>query len=137
MSGVALHFRNSPKLFGVQSEERLLYILLCDWRLERKVCKCAGVNYLKQNGVKTMWQSMLRFPAGALKLNNYPATLRNIVPEVLGPDGVTQQLAPTDMAAMEIYRDRERGVPRYNEFRKWCAQIPPKRCRNTHTYMCL
>ena len=83
---------------------------------------CAGVHYLKNNGVKTLWQSMLRFPAGALKLNNYPATLRNIVPEVLGPNGKPEQLAATDMAAMEIYRDRERGVPRYNEFRKWYAQ---------------
>jgi Animal haem peroxidase len=80
------------------------------------------VTYLKDNGVQTLWHSMLRFPAGALKLNNYPATLRKIVPEIWTPDGKIKHLAPTDMAAMEIYRDRERGVPRYNEFRKWCAQ---------------
>lgn len=84
----------------------------------------AGVNYLKENGVQQLWQSMLRFPAGSLRLNNYPATLRNIVPEISAPDGSTTQLPPTDMAAMEIYRDRERGVPRYNEFRKWCAKTP-------------
>jgi alpha-dioxygenase len=85
------------------------------------MCLSTGADYLKKNGVGTLWQSMMRFPAGALTLNNYPATLRNITPEVLGPDGETKKLSPTDMAAMEIYRDRERGVPRYNEFRKWCA----------------
>jgi alpha-dioxygenase len=82
----------------------------------------AGVSYLSKNGVKTLWQSMLKYPAGALQLNNYPVALRKIVPEVWESDGTTKQLAPTDMAAVEIYRDRERGVPRYNAFRKWCAR---------------
>jgi hypothetical protein len=47
---------------------------------------------------------------GALVLRNYPNGLRNL----------ERQDDPTirvDLAALEIFRDRERGVPRYNEFR--------------------
>jgi hypothetical protein len=46
---------------------------------------------------------------GAIQLHNYPSFLRNL--EL--PDG---QLL--DMAAVDVMRDRERGVPRYNTFRK-------------------
>ncbi len=46
---------------------------------------------------------------GAVVLHNFPRTLR----EFKRPDGF--QL---DLAAVDIMRDRERGVPRYNEFRK-------------------
>ncbi len=46
---------------------------------------------------------------GQLTLHNYPKTLMNIdIPFV----------AKMDLAALDIIRDRERGVPRYNEFRR-------------------
>jgi len=46
---------------------------------------------------------------GAVVLHNYPRTLRQFV----RPDGFT-----LDLAAVDITRDRERGVPRYNDFRE-------------------
>jgi alpha-dioxygenase len=81
----------------------------------------AGMEYVKANGTTNLWHSMMRYPAGALTLNNYPSCLRNIEPEVVKPDGSSEKRDALDMAALEIYRDRERGLPRYNEFRKWCA----------------
>jgi hypothetical protein len=47
--------------------------------------------------------------AGSLSLHNYPNFLRNLKL----PDGRI-----IDMAKMDIFRDRERNVPTYNEFRK-------------------
>jgi hypothetical protein len=46
---------------------------------------------------------------GALTLHNYPRHLQKLVRD----DG--EQL---DLAAVDIFRDRERGVPRYNQFRR-------------------
>ncbi|NED59896.1 peroxidase, partial [Streptomyces sp. SID10244] len=50
-----------------------------------------------------------RAKAGELTLHNYPAALQ----ELARPDG-----RPIDLATVDILRDRERGVPRYNEFRR-------------------
>ena len=46
---------------------------------------------------------------GAVTLHNYPRTLQNLRRD----DG--ERL---DLAAVDIFRDRERGVPRYNQFRE-------------------
>jgi hypothetical protein len=48
---------------------------------------------------------------GALVLHNYPNALRRL--DRLDPDGVN-----LDLAAVDILRDRERGVPRYCAFRR-------------------
>jgi hypothetical protein len=47
---------------------------------------------------------------GALALHNYPRHLQNLRRQDSGE--------PADLAAVEILRDRERGVPRYCEFRR-------------------
>jgi len=47
--------------------------------------------------------------ASGLTLNNYPQLLQELQ---MGPMGAM------DMGAVDILRDRERGVPRYNEFRR-------------------
>jgi hypothetical protein len=47
---------------------------------------------------------------GALALHNYPRYLQNLRRQDSGE--------PADLAAVEILRDRERGVPRYCEFRR-------------------
>ncbi|GAC1639838.1 MAG: peroxidase family protein [Ktedonobacteraceae bacterium] len=52
---------------------------------------------------------------GAISLHNYPTFLQKRTER----DGITFDLATT-----EIIRDRERGVPRYNEFRR-LVQRPP------------
>ena len=46
---------------------------------------------------------------GALRLHNYPRSLQ----ELRLPDG-----KHIDLAAVDVLRDRERGVPRYNDFRE-------------------
>ena len=47
---------------------------------------------------------------GALVLHNYPRHLQNLRRQDSGE--------PADLAAVELLRDRERGVPRYCEFRR-------------------
>ena len=46
---------------------------------------------------------------GAMVLHNFPRFLQDIV---------TQTGVRVDLAAVDITRDRERGIPRYNEFRR-------------------
>jgi hypothetical protein len=52
---------------------------------------------------------------GAITLHNYPRHLQNITFEN------NQRL---DLAAVDILRDRERGVPRYNQFRRLLRKDP-------------
>ena len=52
---------------------------------------------------------------GALSLHNYPRHLQNLTRD----DG--ERL---DLAAVDILRDRERGVPRYNQFRRLLHKAP-------------
>ncbi|MGB5455805.1 MAG: peroxidase family protein, partial [Gammaproteobacteria bacterium] len=47
---------------------------------------------------------------GAIRLANYPDTLRHF-------QRINSREPPMDLAAVDILRDRERGVPRYNRFR--------------------
>jgi hypothetical protein len=54
--------------------------------------------------------------AGALTLHNFPNTLRDLeVP----PHGLR-----LDLAAVDVLRDRERGVPRYNDLRRLLHRPP-------------
>ena len=54
---------------------------------------------------------------GAITIQNHPDFLRNL----RTPDGKL-----LDLAAVDILRDRERGVPRYNTFRKLFHMSPAK-----------
>ncbi|MGH9370951.1 MAG: peroxidase family protein [Vicinamibacterales bacterium] len=54
---------------------------------------------------------------GAVTLNNYPRHLQNLTRD--NGDRL-------DLAAVDILRDRERGVPRYNEFRRQFHKPPVK-----------
>jgi hypothetical protein len=53
-------------------------------------------------------------------LHNYPNFLRNL--RKADPYGGPDQ--PLDLATIDILRDRERGVPRYNQFRR-LFRLPP------------
>jgi hypothetical protein len=64
------------------------------------------------------WYSIGKASAGAVCLHNYPNALRNLT----RIDGQV-----TDLATLDIVRDRERGVPRYNDFRE--ALRMPRRKR--------
>ena len=56
---------------------------------------------------------------GAIVLHNYPDSLRDFVPDKDRPR--------VDLASIDILRDRERGLPRYNEFRTLLMHRPPLR----------
>ena len=54
---------------------------------------------------------------GAITNSNYPNFLRNLTT----PDGLHR-----DMGTVDLLRDRERGVPRYNQFRRLLRMSAPK-----------
>jgi hypothetical protein len=56
-----------------------------------------------------LFYSFGRLHPGAIQLHNYPKYLQNLRRD----DG-----EHLDLAAVDIFRDRERGVPRYNRFRE-------------------
>ncbi len=59
--------------------------------------------------MKDLFYSFGTSHPGAIALHNYPEGLRHFAQ----PDGTL-----LDLAAIDILRNRERGVPRYNEFRR-------------------
>jgi hypothetical protein len=68
---------------------------------------------MRQKGLANWALSMGRQRLGVLTLQNHPKFLQNLkLPRLQSP---TQQI---DVAALDLIRDRERGVPRYNEFRR-------------------
>ena len=68
---------------------------------------------MRRNGLSNWALSMGRQRLGALTLQNHPQFLQNLKMNRL--QSSTQQI---DVAALDLIRDRERGVPRYNEFRR-------------------
>ena len=67
-----------------------------------------------RSGGMTNWAlSLGRQRLGLLKLNNHPAFMQNLTMNRL--DSASKKI---DVAALDIIRDREHGVPRFNEFRR-------------------
>jgi len=64
---------------------------------------------LKSETPERLWYSFGITNPGSLTLNNFPSFLRNLSIPLVGN---------IDLATIDILRDRERGVPRYNEFRR-------------------
>jgi hypothetical protein len=62
-----------------------------------------------------LFYSFGRAHPGAITLHNFPNHLQNLTRD----DG-----EHLDLAAVDIYRDRERGVPRYNQFRRLIHKDP-------------
>ncbi len=65
--------------------------------------------FMDHIGMEQTWYSLGLASAGAVCLHNYPNTLR----ELRRVDGEL-----LDLATLDIVRDRERGIPRYNDFRE-------------------
>jgi hypothetical protein len=60
---------------------------------------------------------------GAITIRNYPSFLRKLkIPA--DPKNGRDREQILDLAAVDILRDRERGVPRYNEFRRQLHREP-------------
>lgn len=66
-------------------------------------------DFMHSMPVGDLWYSMGMASAGAVCLHNYPNALRKL-------ERIDGQV--TDLATLDIVRDRERGVPRYNDFRE-------------------
>jgi len=62
-----------------------------------------------------LWYSFGITNPGALTLKNYPNFLRNLSVPFAGN---------IDLATIDVLRDRERGIPRYNEFRRQIGLNP-------------
>lgn len=65
---------------------------------------------------KEMMKSCLHWPCGALMSSNYPNAFRDVAPtDDYGRDLKRQNI---DLAALDLFRDRERGILKFNEFRR-------------------
>lgn len=79
---------------------------------------------MAREGADRLWYSMgITYP-GALTLKNYPEFLRNLSIPTVGN---------IDLATIDILRDRERGIPRYNEFRRQIKLKPIERFEDLTT----
>ncbi|VVA96076.1 unnamed protein product [Arabis nemorensis] len=80
-----------------------------------------GEQTISHIGFTKLMVSMGHQACGALELMNYPQWFRDLVPQ--DPNGHDRP-DHIDLAALEIYRDRERNVARYNDFRRAMFMIP-------------
>jgi Animal haem peroxidase len=76
-----------------------------------------GVELLKQFHPSDLFYSFGIAHPGAVRLHNYPKGLQNLVQD----NGER-----FDVGTIDILRDRERGVPRYNQFRRLLHKQPVK-----------
>jgi hypothetical protein len=72
-------------------------------------------NILNAERADRLWYSFGITHPGSLTLNNFPNFLRDLSIPLVGN---------VDLAATDVLRDRERGVPRYNEFRRQIGLKP-------------
>ena len=73
-----------------------------------------ATNAMHEHGLENIALSLGRQRIGALGLKNQPQFLQNLsMPS--RPQGDTKVI---DVTALDIIRDRERGIPRFNEFRR-------------------
>ena len=74
-----------------------------------------GVEFLARFDPADLFYSFGIHNPGAVRLHNYPKSLQNLVQD----NGER-----FDLGAIDILRDRERGVPRYNRFRRLLHKPP-------------
>ena len=71
--------------------------------------------FVRQHGLANWAVSMGRQRLGLLTLGNHAQFLQNLPLPLQRPNTETNRV---DIAALDLIRDRERGVPRFNEFRR-------------------
>lgn len=64
---------------------------------------------------KDVWDALVRYPCGNLELHNYPNALRDLPPTDKFGNALPNHV---DLAALDLYRDRERNLRAYNDFRR-------------------
>jgi hypothetical protein len=77
--------------------------------------QAASHNVSGRYSMADLFYSFGRQHPGQLVLNNFPDTLQNL--SIPGAGFY-------DLAAVDVLRDRERGVPRYNHFRRLLGMLP-------------
>lgn len=84
----------------------------------REVALARAVDFMEREGVTApdLWYSLGVAHPGAVCLHNFPAFLQDFT----RPDGTR-----LDLGAVDVLRDRERGVPRYNDFRRMLGMPAP------------
>jgi hypothetical protein len=74
-----------------------------------------GRQIIKRFNLADLFYSLGIANPGAIRLHNYPRHLQNLVKD---------SGERIDLATIDILRDRERGVPRYNAFRRMVHKAP-------------
>ena len=74
-----------------------------------------GLEFMERYEVADLFYSLGIHNPGAVRLHNYPKFLQNLVQD----NGER-----FDVGTIDILRDRERGVPRYNQFRRLLHKSP-------------
>ena len=89
----------------------------------RKAAGAVKTNKAKSGSAKDWVLTFGTSHPGGLLLNNYPTFMQNFVAE-RNTGTAHNDSVRMDMGAIDILRDRERGVPRYNNFRR-ALSLPP------------
>jgi len=79
------------------------------------VRQCAVTSILDKHDLHDIWSSFGEQHCGALVLHNYPSTLQSLS---------TNDMPFQDLGAIDIYRDRERGIPNFNQLRRELSLKP-------------
>ena len=91
----------------------------------RDVLGAGAFDAVTKFGFDNLFYSFGRTLPGKLTLGNYSSTLQQLVLQRPPAEaGEAPEIPPMDLATIDILRDRERGVPRYNEFRR-LLHLPP------------
>jgi hypothetical protein len=101
--------RDNVQIYNIGDNEVVKTVSIPDTR-EGK-----AENVLNTETPERLWYSFGITNPGSLTLNNYPNFLRNLEIPLVGN---------VDLATIDILRDRERGVPRYNQFRRQIGLNP-------------
>ena len=83
--------------------------------------------FMRDRGLANWSLSFGRQRQGLLELENQPAFLQNLKMNRLS--SATQQI---DIAALDLIRDRERGIPKFNEFRRQYGLASADELRRFH-----
>jgi len=86
-----------------------------------------GRELMRKPGMsKKVFNSVFHYPCGALVGANYPDAMRNISPTDMRGVDIPGEGFKIDLAAIDLYRDRERGIQNYNNFRRMLKLKPFK-----------
>jgi len=93
-----------------------------------KLLTTKGRDKMREPGMaKKIMFSAFHYSCGHLKSSNYPFIMRKFTPtDHKGVDLQPPEDRVVDMAAIDLHRDRERGIQKYNEFRRQLKLRPFK-----------